>query len=98
MWRFSNRLGGMDIEEKQKLLDAVDEQLRAVGADDSEIKSLGKPYVQLIGYDLYMVFWQSTRGLLWHHVNDPTTAEGGRRLSEWEAQSRPAVSTLSSRA
>lgn len=86
---WSNRLGGMAIEDKQKLLDAVDEQLRAVGVDDGEIKSLRGPYVELIGYDLYMVFWQSARELLRHHLNDPTPAEGGRRLSEWEARSRP---------
>jgi hypothetical protein len=68
---WANRLGGMSAREKQKALDSVDEQLRAVGVKDEDRQAIVKPHVELIGFDLYFTFYNSVRSVLWHHRTQP---------------------------
>jgi hypothetical protein len=86
---WANRWGGMSAREKQKALDFVNEQLRAVGVKDEERQAIVKPHVELIGYDLYFTFYNAVRSVLWHHRTQPTEIEGTKVISEWEAKWRP---------
>jgi hypothetical protein len=87
---WANRLGGMSPREKQRALDSVNEQLRAVGVKDEERQVIVKPHVELIGFDLYFTFYNAVRSVLWHYSTQPTTQiEGTKVMSEWEAKWRP---------
>jgi hypothetical protein len=55
---WSNRLGGIDPREKQRLLDGVDEQLRSVGTSETERREAARPHLDLIGYDFYVAFYK----------------------------------------
>lgn len=86
---WSNRLGGMPAKEQQKLLDSVDLQLRAIGVKDTEKDDIARPYVELIGYDLYHLYYRTARIILIHRRAEPSEVEGTRRLTDWEQQWRP---------
>jgi hypothetical protein len=79
----------MSAREKQKALDSVNEQLRAVGVKDEERQAIVTPHVEFIGFDLYFKFYSSVRSVLWHHRTQPTEIEGAKAISEWEAKWRP---------
>jgi hypothetical protein len=53
---WASRWGGMPIEEKQKIADQIDEQLKSYGATDADIAAIKEQYVALIGYDLVNYF------------------------------------------
>ncbi len=80
------RFGDMSERDKQKLLDAVDEQLQSVGIKEEERKTIVRPYVELIGYDLYIIFYQSVHGALWNRRTRLTEPEAARSIGEWESQ------------
>jgi hypothetical protein len=86
---WANRFGGMSPSEKQRALDSVNEQLRAVGVKDDELQVIVKPHVELIGYDFYMIFYRSVRSVLWHYRTQPTEIEGTKLIGEWDAKWRP---------
>jgi hypothetical protein len=56
MLAWGSRWGGMPIEEKQKIGDQIDDQLRSYGASNAEIGAIKDHYVSLIGYDLIHFF------------------------------------------
>jgi hypothetical protein len=78
---WANRWGGMSPREKQRALDSVNEQLRAVGVKDEERQVIVKPYVELIGFDLYHTFYNSVRSVLWRYRTQPTEIEGAKVIS-----------------
>jgi hypothetical protein len=86
---WANRWGGISPREKQKALDSVNEQLRAVGVKDEERQAIVKPHVEFIGFDLYFTFYNSLRSVLWHYRTQPTESEGEKVIREWEAKWRP---------
>ncbi len=87
IFAWSGRLGGMSEREKQNALDAVSEQLRNIGVKDDELRTIQQPHIELIGYDLYLLFYNSVRGVILHE--HPPASDDGRVISEWEARWRP---------
>jgi hypothetical protein len=83
---WSGRFGGMSERDKQDLLDAVNEELQSVGITDEERKEIVRPYIEFIGYDLYIIFYESVRGVLWHFRTIPTESQGTKLISEWEGK------------
>jgi hypothetical protein len=55
---WGNRMDGPTAAEKQSLLDEVDKQLSEMGMKPEERASIVKPYIQLIGTDLYFIYVQ----------------------------------------
>lgn len=79
---WSNRFGGMSNQEKQDLIDALNEQLNAIGLTEVERRVLSKPCVDLIGYDLYIVYVRVVRAMILHHNDDAQRA----LLTKWDSQ------------
>lgn len=53
---WNGRAGGMSEQEKQKLLDMIDEQLKYAGVSDLERKNIAKPFIGFIKFDLYQIY------------------------------------------
>jgi hypothetical protein len=53
---WGNRMGTPAAKEKQAVLDEVDSQLAALKVSREERTALQRPYVQLIGFDFYLLF------------------------------------------
>jgi hypothetical protein len=62
----------------------VDEQLRSVGIKEDERKEIIRPYVELIGFDLYIVFHQSVYGAFIHLSKNRMLPEDGMSMYEWQ--------------
>jgi hypothetical protein len=84
---WSGRLGGVSFREKQKVLDSVDQQLRRIGVKDDELRAIVQPYIELIGYDFIVEFYNMARGALLH--NRTPGNEGAKVVAEWEAKWTP---------
>jgi hypothetical protein len=85
---WANRLDGMSPEDKQEMLDAVGKQLEALNVPAREISEIAGPYIKMIGYDLYLIFYGSARGALYHatgRASDGST----NAIVDWEAKWRP---------
>jgi hypothetical protein len=52
-------LGAPSVKDKQAVLDQFDEQLALLKVGSDERKEIKRPYVQLIGTDLYGLFYQT---------------------------------------
>jgi hypothetical protein len=92
---WSNRLGGIEPRDKQKTLDAINAQLRTVGISDDEWREIVRPYIELIGYDLYFVFYNAARSAVSHYAQTSqsdgrkTQAETLKLVQEWDAKWTP---------
>ena len=53
---WGNRMGTPAAKDKQAVLDEVDRQLADLNVSAEERRALQRPYVQLIGFDFYMLF------------------------------------------
>jgi hypothetical protein len=53
---WGNRMGTPAAKDKQAVLDEVDRQLADLNVSTEERRALQRPYVQLIGFDFYMLF------------------------------------------
>lgn len=53
---WGNRLGTPSVKDKQAILDQFDEQLLFLKVSSDERREIERPYVQLIGADLYGIF------------------------------------------
>lgn len=53
---YSNRLGGMDWEEKSETYDELMEQLSDIGIEQSAIDSIAEPYLRMASRDLLAIF------------------------------------------
>lgn len=77
---WSGRYGSMPERTKQKLLDAVNEELQSVGITEEEKKEIVRPYVEFVAFDLYGIFCNSVAGVFGHHHDGP---EGRMLANEW---------------
>jgi hypothetical protein len=80
----SPTLGGVDLSEKQKLLDSIDKQLQSIGATDEERQEVARPYLNFIAYDLYVIFYRTTKSAIQRHVQKSTNA-----LVDWDKKFMP---------
>ena len=78
----------MSERDKQKYFDAVDAQLQSIGIEDKERQIIVKPYVELIGYDLYMIFGESLHGALCNCSTGSTKPEVTNVIKELEEKVR----------
>ena len=53
---WGNRMGSPSAKDKQAVLDEVDQQLADLKVSTEERDALKRPYVQLIGFDFFMLF------------------------------------------
>jgi hypothetical protein len=53
---WSNRMGSPSAREKQAVLDEVSKQLADLKIPEDERREITRPYVQMIGFDLYMIY------------------------------------------
>lgn len=52
-----NRWGGMPYDEKQRIIDGIDSQLRSLGATDSDLEKIkSRDFIPFIAYDIKEVF------------------------------------------
>ncbi len=85
---WGGRFGGMSERDKQELLDSVNEQLQAVGIMDEGLREIVRPHIELIGYDLYLNFYNSVRGVL-HRRTQTIEADRSILIIDWEDKWRP---------
>ena len=92
---WSNRLGGIEPRQKQKALDSINEQLRTVEVSDADWQAIVWPHVELIGYDLYFIFYYAARSAVSYHVDElqtrdhKTQADTFAILQTWDAKWTP---------
>jgi hypothetical protein len=77
---WAGRWGGMTAQNKQNILDSVNEQLKASGATDEEIEQITKPLINLIGFDLYNIFMNLVRDTFNHR---PIENEKIKMFNDW---------------
>ena len=55
----AGRIGGLSREDKQKLLDSVNDQMKAAGVPDSEVATIVTSHLQGIAFELYAIFYNT---------------------------------------
>lgn len=90
---WSNRMGTPSAKEKQAILDEVDAQLSDLNVTDQERQIITRPYVQMIGWDFYLLFTQVLdRYMTWkqddlvRRLNANNTEENRRAVQEFPAK------------
>lgn len=69
---WGNRYGGMLPEEKQKLIDNIDLQLKSLGATDSDLVKLkSTALIPFIGYDIKDIFERTLSLYMSDTINSP---------------------------
>lgn len=78
---WSNRIGSPSAKERQAVLDEVSKQLADLRIPEDERREITRPYVQMIGFDLYMVYvrvfdrylnWKNDELLRRYNANNTT--------------------------
>jgi hypothetical protein len=80
---WSGRLGGMPERDKQKVLDSVHDQLRDIGVSNDDLRAIEAPHIQLIGYDLSVLFYHAVRGAM-RHARAPE-----KSIEDWDIKWTP---------
>jgi hypothetical protein len=94
---WGNRMGSPSAKEKQAVLDEVESQLIDLNVSPEERTEIARPFVRIIGFDLYMAFARTVRGYgaakngkLLALANASQTAEHrdavedhSKRITEW---------------
>jgi len=99
---WSNRTGSPTAKEKQAVLDQTAKQLADLKISEEERREIVRPYVQMIGFDFYMIYvrtfdrylnWKSDE--LLRRYNAGNSPESKKALEDWElAHSGPQVRDL----
>jgi hypothetical protein len=78
---WTNRMDGPTAKEKQAVLDEVNKQLADLNISEQERRDIVRPYVEMIGYDLYIIYTRVfDRYLTW---------KGGELLRQYSATHSP---------
>lgn len=87
---WSNRLGGAPLAEKQNIMDQTDQELVALHFSHQQISQIQKPYVQMVGFDLFTFYYSLFKEFLRLEYDnlrtqDPIAAAPFiKRLNEWQ--------------
>jgi hypothetical protein len=99
---WGNRIGSPSAKEKQAVLDEVDSQLIDLKVSPEERAEIARPFVRIIGFDLYMAFARTIRaygeaknGKLLSLANASQTTEHrdavedhSKRITEWKKRTQ----------
>lgn len=87
---WAGRWGGMSPAVKQQALDFVNDQLTAVGVKPDEFRAIVKPYLDLIGFDLGIVFELALSSHVINILGHDRTKESPLTAwsNEWNANGR----------
>jgi hypothetical protein len=78
---WGNRWSGMPLEEKQKIVNEIDLQLKSLGATDEDLRKLkSTAFIPLIGYDIKEVFEKS----LTQYVMNINTLDGNAWVKNFQ--------------
>lgn len=87
---WSNRIGAPTAKEKQAVLDETEKQLAELKISEEERREIVRPYVQMIGFDFYMLYvrifdrylnWRSDE--LMRRYNAGNSPEAKKALDEF---------------
>jgi hypothetical protein len=76
---------GSDLRDKQNALDLIDDQLRSIEASEEERLEIARPYINYIGYDLYVRFYQNAKSALQSHCQ----GQDKSRIVAWDKKYMP---------
>jgi hypothetical protein len=91
---WGNRLGSPSAVEKQKVLDEMDAQLRALKVDEEERLAIARPLTALIGVDLYAAYSHVMDWLVFWTETIETRTLNTNRTPETEAAYQKLITTI----